>query len=117
VILKRLIRAAAIFACIGCMVLSLRFIIEIGAAGDAIGAWIGLPGHEKAIVEARAQSHTAMLRLLLVQVAGGIFAFFGFRRQRIGIRWSPLFLVAFPISTFVVFILIVGLAEIIQPFR
>jgi hypothetical protein len=82
--------------------------------GDAIGAWRGLPEYEKAILQARGQSQTAMLRLFLVQVLGGVFAFIGFRSNRMGIRWSPVFLAGFPVGTYVVCIVIVALAETIQ---
>jgi hypothetical protein len=87
-------------ACIGCLALSLRFIFEIGAMGDVIGANEGMD--ERAVVHARALSHTAVLRLISIQLLGAAFAFLAFRSKRIGVAWSPLFLVAFPAGTFVV---------------
>jgi hypothetical protein len=78
--------------------------------GDAIGARTGLVGYEKGIVEAHSRAHAAMLR----QVFGAGLGFLAVRSKRIGIMWSPLFLVAFAVSTFVICTVIVGVAEIIQ---
>lgn len=115
VILRRLVRVVAVLACIGCLVLSVRFIFEIGAMGDLIGAYRGLD--ERTVQFARAQEHTAMLRLLLIQVLGAAASFVALRGKRIKVLWSPLFLVAFPASTFVACWLIVAVPGIIQSLR
>jgi hypothetical protein len=98
---KQLVRAVAALVAIGCLVLSARFLLEIGFLGFAIGGWTGLKGYEKSLSEARAQSQAAMLRLVAVQIFGGASAFLALRRTGIGVAWLALFLAGFPIVTYV----------------
>ena len=96
-----------------CMALSLTLLLKIGFLGFAIGGWTGLKSYEQAIVDARHTAHTAELRLAILQLLGGMFAFIPFKRK-LRVLWSPLFIVGFSGTTFVIVWLYV---EIVSAFR
>jgi hypothetical protein len=99
------IRTGAAGLSIVSLALSLTLLPKIGFLGFAIGGWTGLKGYEQAIVDARRTARTAELRLAILQLLGGVFAFITFKRK-LGVLWSPLFVVGFFGTTFVILWLI-----------
>jgi hypothetical protein len=101
---NRAIRAGAACLSLVCMALSLTLLLRLGFLGFAIGGWTGLKGYEQAIADARHTAHITELRLAILQVLGGAFAFITLRRK-LGVLWSPLFIVAFCGATFAILLL------------